>query len=249
MNHRVKTRDGIEVAFELRERPASEEALILCPGFFQSRKTPTFRRMAEALARNWNVVPIDFRGHGDSGGLFTFSAREEADLEAALGWAAERFPRVAILGFSLGAATAINVVSRRGGVRSLIAVSSPSAFEEIEFKFWTPEAIRTGLRGLEAGAGCRPGSPWLSKRRPVDSIRKITRVPILFIHGTKDQIVGFSHSERLYQNASGKKRLERMEGGGHAEEIYRKEPERFLALVQEWLAATLTEDKEGGADE
>jgi fermentation-respiration switch protein FrsA (DUF1100 family) len=152
-----------------------------------------------------------------------------------------RYLRVGLLGFSLGAATAINVASRRAALRTLIAISTPSAFEDIEFRFWTPEAIRTGLRGLEPGAGVRPGNPWAKKARPLDTIRALPAVPILLMHGTNDQIVLCRHSERLYRAAGDPKRLVLIEDGGHAEELFRQTPERFLPPIREWLAATLVD--------
>jgi len=131
-------------------------------------------------------------------------------------------------------------VSRRPeGIQSLIAVSSPAAFEEIEFKWWTPEAIRCGIEGLEWGAGCRPGNPFLKKERPVESVRRLHGIPTLFIHGTRDMTVDVGHSRRLYAAASEPKRLEIIEGGSHAEALFRRDPRRFAGLVDEWLARTL----------
>jgi len=127
----------------------------------------------------------------------------------------------------------------RDGVRSLVVVSAPCAFEEIEFKWWTPEALRTGVDGLEPGAGCRPGSVWLKKERPLDHIARLSPMPVLFVHGTRDAIVGVEHSRRLYAAASEPKRLEIIEGGSHAEALFRDDPKRFLRVVSAWLSATL----------
>ena len=62
---------------------------------------------------------------------------------------------------------------------------------------------------------------------------------ILFVHGTKDVIIGVEHSRRLHQAAREPKRLEIIEGGGHAEALFRDEPERFTRLMQEWFGQTL----------
>ena len=231
----VATCDEVSIAFDVYRQPSRPTVLIICPGFFQSKNTPTFRRLATTLARERDVICMDFRGHGDSAGLYTFSAREDADLEAVLRWAHARYPHVALLGFSLGAATAIHVAGRQGGIDGLITVSAPMAFEEIEFKFWTPEAIRTGVTGLEACAGFRPGNPWLKKARPIDAIRHLAPTPVLLIHGTNDPIISHRHSERLYEKASDPKCLEIIPDGGHAEELYRQNPGKFLETVGGWL--------------
>ena len=80
----------------------------------------------------------------------------------------------------------------------------------------------------------------LRKPAPRDSVDRIAPTPIFFIHGTDDPIVDERHSEILYARAHEPKRLEIIAGGGHAQEIFRQEPERFLALVEGWFATTLT---------
>lgn len=237
----VTTRDGLTISVDRYGRGDRASAVILCPGFFKSKQTPTFQRLARTLAADRDVLCMDFRGHGRSGGLYTFSAKERADLQAVVSLAQARYERLGVLGFSLGAAIAINTLSRRpDGVRSLIAVSAPCAFEEIEFKWWTPEAIRRGLQGLEPGAGCRPGNLFLKKERPLDNVGKLAPVPVLFIHGTRDVIVDVQHSRRLYAAAREPKALELIEGGSHAEAMFRDDPQRFGRLVAAWFAQTLS---------
>lgn len=233
----VITRDGIRICFDLYVQAERDAVLVLCPGFFQSKETALLRRMAADLSQEQDVLCMDFRGHGRSGGLYTFSAREGADLEAVLEWARERYSTISLLGFSLGGAVAINTATRfPDSIRSLIAVGAPSAFEQIEYQVWKPEVMLGGLRGWDPKMGCRLGNPWLKKERPVENIRHLD-MPVLLIHGTRDSIVSHSHSERLHQAAREPKRLELIEGGGHAEELYREAPERFLQLVQEWIRA------------
>ncbi|MBI4342021.1 MAG: alpha/beta fold hydrolase [Candidatus Omnitrophica bacterium] len=237
--HSVTTRDGVRIAFR-RYGGGRQAAVIVCPGFFQSKDTPTFQHLSQALAESCDVIAMDFRGHGRSGGRYTFSAQEPADLDAVLGWARARYARLAVIGFSMGGAIAINTLSHSPAqVHGLIAVSAPSTFEAIEFQFWTPEAIRTGLQGWERGAGCRPGNLLLSKERAVDHVSQLAPIPLLFIHGTRDVIVGVDHSRRLYAAASEPKRLEILEGGSHAEALFRDDPDRFVSLINSWLAQTL----------
>lgn len=239
--HEVASDDGVAISVDCYSCAAHDTAVLICPGFFQSKETVTFQRMSRAFSDAYDVVTMDFRGHGRSGGLYTFSAREGADLDAVLRWAAERYQCIGVIGFSLGGAIAMNTLARHPtAVRTLVAVSAPSSFEEIEFKFWTPEAMRTGLQGLEPGAGCRPGNPLLPKERPIDMIRKCQGLPMLFIHGTRDVIVGVQHSHRLYAAAAEPKRLEIVQGGSHAEALFRDDPARFTSLIRSWLAQTLS---------
>ena len=95
------------------------------------------------------------------------------------------------------------------------------------------------MHGLAPGAGCRPGNLFLKKARPIEQVPRLTPIPILFIHGTRDVIVGVAHSRRLYAAAQEPKRLALIEGGAHAEALFRDDPPRFLELVNGWCAHTL----------
>lgn len=240
----IVTSDRVRISLAHSHHGARQTALIICPGFFQSKETPTFRRLAQALAREHDVIAMDFRGHGRSRGWYTFSARESLDLEAVLRWARQRYERIGLIGFSLGAAILIETVSRvREGVQSLIAVSAPCAFDAIAMRWWTPQAMRTGLQGLEPGSGCRPGPPWLPKPAPLACVPRLAPMPILFIHGARDAIVGVEHSQRLYAAAAEPKRLEILEGGSHAEALFRDDAEGFCRLVSRWWEETFRIDK------
>ena len=235
IGHIVMAKDKVRVSFHLYHgKEHGERVLIICPGFFQSKETAIFQKLSRELAQDQDVLCMDFRGHGRSSGLYTFSAKEGADLETVLKWAGERYAKISILGFSLGAATAVTTVSRlRDGIQGVVAVSCPAAFEEIEFKIWNPEAAMLTFQTWDPRLGCRPGPVWLKKERPLDAIRSLSPIPVLLIHGDKDSVVHHRHSQRLYQQAAEPKRMVILPGGGHAEEIYRIFPERFLTVFRE----------------
>ena len=86
----------------------------------------------------------------------------------------------------------------------------------------------------------------MKKEKPIENIAKVTPLPVLLIHGTKDAIVSHRHSERLYRAAGEPKRLILIQEGGHAEELFRKNSEQFLPPVQEWLSQTLNTVSERG---
>ncbi len=238
--HAVTTRDGVRIAFNHYQAAAGRSAVIVCPGFFKGKDSRDFRGLAERLLDVCDVLAMDFRGHGHSGGRYTFSAREAGDLEAVLGWAQPQYARIALMGFSLGGAIAINTASRRpAGVRSVITVGAPSDFRRIENRFWTRRAIGAAIQGFGRGSGCRPGNLFLPKERPVDSISRLKDLPILLIHGEEDPIVGVGHGHRLYEAAGDPKQLWVVHRGGHAEALIREQPDAFSDLVREWLDRTL----------
>jgi len=236
----VRSADGLRVSYDVYRSGERASAIVICPGFFKSKETVVFQRLSRALAVDYDVVAMDFRGHGRSQGGYTFSAREAADLHAVLSWMRGRYERIGLLGFSMGGAIAIDAASRMPyRIAGIAAVSAPAAFEDVEFKFWTLRALRGGLEGLEPGAGFRPGNPFLRKPRAVERLASLPPIPLLFIHGTRDAIVGVGHSRRLFEAARDPKRLEIIESSGHAEALFRRDPEPFLRLLQDWFRESL----------
>lgn len=239
--HQLQAEDGIRISIDCYHDGANSDVVILCPGFFKSKETPTFQRMACSLAVGRDVICIDFRGHGRSGGRFTFSASENADLLAVLAFARQQYKRIGIVGFSLGGSIAINTLSRdRAQVHSLVTVGTPCLFEDIEFNIWAPGMFRRAIASIERGAGCRPGNLFLKKECPLDQIEKLAGLPVLIMHGENDNIVGVEHGRRLFERASNPKRLEIIPGGGHADVLFREETQLFCNLVEGWLTETLS---------
>ncbi len=196
--------------------------------------------MARALAVGRDVICVDFRGHGRSGGRFTFLASENTDLLAVLAFAREHYQRISVIGFSLGGTIAINTLSRdRVQVHSLITVGTPCVFEDIEFNIWAPGMVRRAIASMERGAGCRPGNLFLKKECPLDQIKKLAGLPVLIMHGENDTIVGVEHGRRLFQRASDPKRLGIIPCGGHADVLFREETQLFCNLVEKWLTAAM----------
>jgi predicted alpha/beta-fold hydrolase len=83
-----------------------------------------------AFARGWNVVRMNMRGAGRGEALcpLLYNAGLDEDLLAVVRWAAERSPRVAVAGFSLGANQALLLAGRRASElpRALCAVAAVS---------------------------------------------------------------------------------------------------------------------------
>ena len=217
----------------------NKKVLIICPGFFQSKNTPTFRSIAESFSGSFDVVSVDMRGHGSSSGLYTFGAREELDMGVIVKHLRKDYEKIGIIGFSLSGLIAVNYASINRGIDSLALICCPAAFDKIRYRFWGPAAIKTGLRGLERGAGVKPGNPFLKKKRPIELISKLSPIPVLLIHGGQDPIIDVKHSEELYIAAEQPKRLAIFKKGGHAEELFRQSARDFTSVLMEWFQNTL----------
>jgi pimeloyl-ACP methyl ester carboxylesterase len=218
--------------------------VIISHGFFNSAQATLLLKLKDALLADYDVLMFDYRGHGKSPGVFTWASQEPADLMAVLEYGQARYRHLGLIGFSLGGAIGVVTVARNPVVESLVVVSAPRSFEDIEFKFWNldfEEDIIYNLREGRKGKGVRPGPFWLKKRRPEEEAVRIT-CPVLYIHGDKDWVIDHRHSLELFERTPGRKALRIIKQGTHAEYLLRKEPQsaEFLSTVKEWFSETLT---------
>ncbi|MFA5339739.1 MAG: alpha/beta fold hydrolase [Candidatus Omnitrophota bacterium] len=240
---KLVTNDGVEISYE-HFKNGHDSLVIICPGFFNSKANGAIRLSIGLVEDSHDVIIFDFRGHGESGGKFTWTSREALDLEAVLDYAVSQgYKKIGLMGFSLGAAISIIVAARRPEIKSIILVSAPTGFWRMDYNFWEPGMLSDLKANLECkweGKGVRPGSIFLPKIRPIDRIADIKEAPILFIHGDRDWVIKDYHSKKLYDAATVKsKKLVIIQKGLHAERLIEEFPERMKELVAGWFKETL----------
>lgn len=237
----VLTEDQKKIYYD-HYRCGHSKAVILAHGFFNSRKAVLFKDMAAALIDDYDVVVFDFRGHGESGGPFHWTAKEHLDLIAVLDYCRRDYEKIGVVGFSLGAAASIIAAARSDLISSLIAVSAPTQFNKIEFHFWKMGIMENIIYNVfqegRIGKGVVPGNLWLKKVKPIDVVQDI-KVPVFFLQGKKDWLVLPWHAEKLYAKAVGKKRLEIVPEGTHGEYLFRRDREGTIRFFKEWFSLTL----------
>lgn len=200
---------------------------------------------AELVARGYNVLLFDYRAHGESGGsVVTVGEREKHDLAGAIAYARSLgsaggapAPRIAVLGYSMGAATAIVVTAETPDVELLIADSAFSdltEYLEANLSVWSrlPRLFFT------------PFIMWLNRTvygirsesvSPRAVIGRIAPRPILFIHGKADQAIPWAESEKLFRLAPGpRNELFVVEGADHVEG-YKTRSREYLEKVGGFL--------------
>ncbi len=195
--------------------------------------------IAETLIpEGYGVLLFDMRNHGDSDSdKTTLGYLEVQDVQAAVDFLLERadvdHDRIAVVGHSMGAATAIRSGARIPALQAVVAISGFASLED---------NIAEGVRRL-AGLPPFPFAPlvvWfatneagmdLSAVRPVDDIATISPRPILLIHGDQDELVGVQNSQRLYDSAGEPKMLHIVEGGLHSDFVTPLSPEVATVIV------------------
>lgn len=238
----VRTSDNITIAYD-HYRNGFDSVVIVCPGFYNSKNNRWMKKTAEMLSSEHDVIVFDLRGHGASGGTFSWSSKEDADVNAVIDYALGRdYKHVGILAYSLGAAAAVNAAADRDNVESMVLISCPSSFEAIDYRFWEPGMLSDLFDNIACGwqgKGARYGNLFLSKTRPIDSITQIKDASILLIHGDRDWIIKPRHSQKLYDAASCTKKIEIVKGGLHAERLIERHYELMKNIILDWFSQTL----------
>jgi fermentation-respiration switch protein FrsA (DUF1100 family) len=167
------------------------------------------------------VMTFDYRGYGRSEGKPT-EAGIMQDAQAARRWLAARTGvaeyDIIVMGQSMGGAVAVDLAAR-DGARALILASTFTSL---------PDA------GAEAMPFLLPH--WNMTMR-MNSLKKIRQYqgPVLISHGDADEIIPFSHGQKLYKAAPGRKQFFREVGGRHNDarsEEYRVAFEAFLTSLE-----------------
>lgn len=242
VNGTLTTVDHQKISFQ-HFKNCCRDVIIIAHGYYTSKQAVILQQLAQGLVAEYDIFMFDFRGHGKSSGVFTWTSREGKDLEAVLDFVAPQYSQKGLIAFSMGASIVINVLANDKRVDSLICVSAPSDMSKIDYWFWALDwkgdvgYAFFNNRG-RIGSGVRPGPFWLAKQRPIDNVSKIG-IPIMFIHGSRDWVIRPWHSESLYQKAGGIKKIVSIKNGPHAEYLIRDYPEEFIKEVKSWFFDTL----------
>ncbi len=231
----LSTEDNIQIAINHYEQN-SDSVIVICPGWFMTKDSSIFVKIAEDFAKSCDVISMDFRGHGRSGGFYTFTAHEEKDLDVVVNFAKEKYKNIYLCGFSLGGALVLLHGAKHNNVDKIIAISAPSDFMKIENRMYLSNAwIPTLFHKFEPlrWITIRPGVPWLKKDKPIDFVDKI-KVPTLFIAGENDPTVFPWHTEILYNQALCLKDYRLFKNTRHAEDLYHDFPQEFIDICLSW---------------
>ncbi len=218
---RVQTKDGVTIAgwFIPAASPATRTVVMLHGiGGSGARLLPEARLFR---AHGFNVCLFDSRGSGESGGIYcTYGYYEKYDLialiDALSGDAAGRTQEIGLLGFSMGAAVALQTAAIEPRVQCVIAEAcftdvSSAGYDYLERRLgvrwkWLHD---TAIRAAERKAHFS-----VKDVSPVESVKKIT-IPVMFVHGSGDRIVKAEYSQILFDNCAGPKERMIIAGGAH----------------------------------
>ncbi|HWW61122.1 MAG TPA: alpha/beta fold hydrolase [Thermoanaerobaculia bacterium] len=240
---RITSFDGTVIHYDVWDAP-SRSLVLVVPGFWRERRSPSMLRLGNALvAQGYRTAIVDARGHGESGGTYGFNVSEHFDIDIVARRLLADLPidSITMLGFSYGGAIAISTAARHElPIRSLLLISPVADFSMIvprinPFTIYRHIAMRNALHA--------PRFVWRNREkiRAVDDISKL-HVPVSFIHVKNDWLINHRHSLALYEHANEPKELHILdiEGNYHADRIFAAASESIEPLVREFLARYTT---------
>lgn len=222
--------------------PAQNGRTLICCHGINDNKSQWLHQIARLHERGYGALLFDFSGHGQSEGkLVTFGAREQLDVIAAVRYLRERgdvnMDGLAILGYSLGAITAVLVAPQLPELRVLVIESGFSDMQSDIAKVFTRY---TGLPAfpfvpLIIFFGQLISGARLSEIRPVRVIGQLSPRAVFIISDLKDMLADEPYDgEQLYAAAGEPKALWQIPEAPHVG-AFLVEPEEWARRVGDFL--------------
>ncbi len=220
--------------------------IVLAHGYRQNRVSPSVGLLGitkDLIENQYHVLLFDFRNSGESEGKLTSVGQfEQDDLIAVLDYAAQLYPDLplGVMGFSMGAVTAILVAEKHHQLKAIIADSPFADFREYleeNLSFWsdlpdfpfTPTIIN--ILPLFTGIDS-------DRIRPIEAVKSIQK-PLLLIHGGADDAIPFNNSERILNSApEGTAELWIVDDSDHVK-AYIDQPEAYMTRVLTFFSTHL----------
>lgn len=175
----------------------------------------------------YQVLLYDYRGFGKSEGEITRNGLVQ-DARAAIIYAKSREDvdgkRIISFGHSLGGAKSLAALGEKmiPGVRGVICFAGFASYEDMAKKV-------AGKMGADLV------TDELSAR---DLVEKISPIPVLIAHGTKDAVVPLAQGEILFKKAKEPKTIYRIPNGSHTRALWMNDGE-YRTKVLAWMGKTL----------
>lgn len=227
------TKDGVALYGEYID-DGKEKTIIILHGITVNLRSDYIVNLAAFLSKDYNVLCIDFRGHGKSSGAL--NGNEYLDVAAAVDYLKNKDrTKIGVIGISLGSFTALYSQYRQKNIENLLIISPfySKKLTETKLKIANTIGQRIFCRIIEAELGKK----WIVAP-PEDYADKIESCKIMIITGKEDRFSPPEEAEGLYQKLKTEKKLLIM-SGSHAHKLLTKNASVCYEAIKEWFDETL----------
>lgn len=244
----TSTDDELNLHGWLLPVPGSQKVIIMVHGADQHRADPSIGMLtmaSELVDHGYNILMFDLRGHGESeGNMMSAGYYERRDLTGAIAYVKELgFHQVGVIGFSVGAVTALMTAAENSDIRAIVADSCFTDLEDLmapEFskrtklpRFFLPPVLFVVklIYGVDFHA-----------IRPIDSVPLMAQIPVFFIQGDLDETVLPDHVYDLYQASQNpQNEMWLVPGAGHVK-AYQTYPAEYIHRITSFFDIALADD-------
>ncbi len=193
------------------------------------------------VEQGFSVLMFDLHGYGESeGDTVSGGYYEKDDLKGAVAYLKQRgYEKIGVLGFSLGAVTALLAAAEDEEIDAVVADSAFADLNDImdsQFSLRT-KAPKIFLRPILFMIKLMYGVDFTAIR-PVEVVSKIAPRPVLFIHGEADDTIPAEHSVRLVEASQNPANTLWLVPGGHTS-AHHDFPTEFMERVTNFFNAAL----------
>jgi pimeloyl-ACP methyl ester carboxylesterase len=202
---KLKSADGVDTVGWYVPPPAKPAPAVLVLHGHGGHRDQLLEQLAFLHKAGFGAVAMDLRHHGESApAICTFGLTETQDVRAWIDMLEARpehkGQKIGLLGYSMGAVTALSSMKRFPDVAATVADSAfASLSDEVRWRLsrFVPDAMLGYAWFFTLSAGCTatrsPPSAWeLTTWLP-----QIAPRPVFLIHGTADMTTPYAASEQL----------------------------------------------------
>lgn len=198
---------------------------VICSHGYRSNGIDEFASIIPFYLENGiNTFVIDHQAHGKSeGSTITFGLRESKDLLGWVHWLIEHFGQdieIMIHGVSMGAASALETSSQvPEQVKFIVEDCGYTTIKQQILHTLKSVKVPTAVYGLLSGNFWLHTLSPLNKISPLEEVKQ-AKIPILFVHGMKDDLVPFTMGEELYDACPTEKDALFVVNAGHTQSYF-----------------------------
>lgn len=236
INKTYSMSDGYLIHGDFIPNQSIDKIMVICHGHKSNREAAIkYSRIYYDLG--YSLFIYDHRSHGDNQRTYvTMGYKESQDLNQIIDLLKNEYPNcpIALSGVSMGAATTLLLTQYRQDITFIVSDCAYASLKNMCYDIikkhhtppWTLYPFLHMVMKNKYGFSFKQTSP--------KDVLKNNNVPILFIHGEKDETVKLYNVYELYNATKGYKELCIIKDAGHGRSI-RKDRQKYIEVVNNFI--------------